>query len=74
MFYPNTLKNRSLDAVFHGASNGNLCQVSQTIIKLKEAKTSLKSGAFVLHINKLEFFENFLSKKDFKNFLIVIFL
>ena len=34
--------------VFHGASNGNLCQVCQTIIKLKEAKTSLKNGAFVL--------------------------
>ena len=74
MSYPNTFKNRSTDAVFHVASNENLCQVSQTIIKLKQAKTSLKNGALVLYINKLEFFENFISEKGFKIFLIVIFL
>ena len=52
---------------FMHASNGITLQVSQTIIKLKEANLFEKWSAFVLYINKLELFENFISKKGFKH-------
>ena len=52
-----------------GASTENLCQICQVIIKLKEAKTSLKNGTFVLYINKFEFY--FKKKTVLKKFLLI---
>ena len=71
MSYPNTLKNRSSDGVFHGASNGNIYQVCQTIIKTQRSKNFFEKWNICPNILTNW---NFLKILFQKMILIVIFL